>query len=54
MFPEVTAAIPGARTPEQVEANVRALELPPLGDDAMARVRDVYDRHVRAAVHGRW
>jgi len=54
MFPEVTAAIPGARNPAQVEDNVRAAELPPLSDDAMARARDVYDRHFRAAIHGRW
>jgi aryl-alcohol dehydrogenase-like predicted oxidoreductase len=53
-FPEVTAAIPGARNPEQVEGNVRALELPPLPDAAMAEVRAVYDRHVRALVHDRW
>ena len=54
MFPEVTAAIPGARSAEQVEANLRALDLTALSDDAMARVREVYDAHVRAAVHGRW
>ena len=54
MFPEVTAAIPGARSPAQVEDNVRAAELPPLSDAAMARARAVYDRHFRAAIHGRW
>jgi aryl-alcohol dehydrogenase-like predicted oxidoreductase len=54
MFPAVTAAIPGARTAAQVEGNVAALDLPPLSPDAMARVREVYDRHVRAAVHDRW
>jgi aryl-alcohol dehydrogenase-like predicted oxidoreductase len=53
-FPEVTAAIPGARTAEQVESNVRALETPALSEDAMARVRDVYDRHIRGGVHDRW
>jgi aryl-alcohol dehydrogenase-like predicted oxidoreductase len=54
MFPEVTAAIPGARTVRQVEDNVRAAALPPLSDEAMQQVRAVYDRHFRAAVHGRW
>ncbi len=53
-FPEVSAAIPGARTPEQVEGNVRALELPPLPEETMAAARTVYDRHFREAVHGRW
>lgn len=54
MFPEVTAAIPGAKSAEQVEQNVKAADLPPLSPDAMQRVRDVYDRHIRAAIHGRW
>ena len=54
MFPEVSAAIPGARYARQTEDNVRAASLPPLSDDVMARVRDVYDRHVRALVHHRW
>ena len=54
MFPEVTAAIPGARNPAQVEENVRAAALPPLSADAMARARAVYDRHFRGAIHGRW
>jgi aryl-alcohol dehydrogenase-like predicted oxidoreductase len=53
-FPEVTAAIPGARTARQVEDNVHAADLTPPSDDAMAHVRDVYERHVRDAVHGRW
>ena len=53
-FPEVTAAIPGARTARQVEDNVRsaALAAPTAAD--MAQVRDVYDRHIRASVHDRW
>ncbi|HEU4723399.1 MAG TPA: aldo/keto reductase [Gemmatimonadaceae bacterium] len=54
MFPEVTAAIPGAKDARQTEDNVRAAELPALSDDVMARVREVYDHHVRALVHHRW
>lgn len=54
MFPEVTTTIPGARDARQAEANVRAAGLPPLSAEAMAKVRDVYDRHFRAAVHPRW
>jgi aryl-alcohol dehydrogenase-like predicted oxidoreductase len=54
MFPEVTAAIPGARNVAQVGDNLRAIELPPLPESVMGRVRDIYDRNVRAAVHGRW
>jgi aryl-alcohol dehydrogenase-like predicted oxidoreductase len=54
MFPEVTAAIPGARNPKQVEENVRAAALPPLSATAMTQARAVYDRHFRAAIHSRW
>jgi aryl-alcohol dehydrogenase-like predicted oxidoreductase len=54
MCPEVTAAIPGARNPAQVEENARAAALPPLSATAMAQARAVYDRHFRAAIHARW
>ncbi len=54
MFPEVSAAIPGGRTSAQVEENVAATRLPPLSGDAMRRVADIYDRRLRAGVHGRW
>jgi aryl-alcohol dehydrogenase-like predicted oxidoreductase len=54
MFPEVTAAIPGARNAMQVEENLRAATLSPLSPETMRRVADVYDTHFRAAVHGRW
>ena len=54
MFPEVTAAIPGAKNPAQAEDNAHAAELPALSEAAMARVRSVYDARIRAAVHHRW
>lgn len=54
MFPAVSAAIPGAKNVQQAESNVRAAELPPLSEEAMARVQDVYDRYFRAAIHDRW
>jgi len=54
MFPEVTTAIPGAKTVQQAEDNARAADLDPLSDEAMALVRAVYDRRFRAAIHDRW
>jgi aryl-alcohol dehydrogenase-like predicted oxidoreductase len=54
MFPEVTAAIPGARSPAQVEENAAAAELPPLTAETMAKVRKVYNGHFRDAIHDRW
>ena len=54
MFPAVSAAIPGGRTARQVEENVAATSLPPLPDDIMRQASAIYDRRLRAAVHGRW
>jgi aryl-alcohol dehydrogenase-like predicted oxidoreductase len=54
MSPEVTTAIPGAKTPGQAEENARAAALAPLGAATMAAVGAVYDRRLRAAIHQRW
>ena len=54
MFPEVSAAIPGAKNAEQTEDNVRAADLPPLTPQMMERVRAIYDRSIRPLVHHRW
>lgn len=54
MFPEVTTAIPGAKTPAQAQENTEAVALPPLSDETMARVQSIYDTFVRADVHPRW
>jgi aryl-alcohol dehydrogenase-like predicted oxidoreductase len=54
MFPEVTSTIPGAKSPEQAENNVKAAELPPLSDETMQRVRQVYDTYIRSQVQDRW
>src|SRR5437588_2006452 len=51
MFPEVTAAIPGAKNPQQAEDNVHAATLPPLSDETMRRVQAVYDTYIRPQVH---
>lgn len=54
MFPEVSAAIPGARNREQVRDNVHAAGLAPLSAAVMARSREIYDGRVRPLVHDRW
>jgi aryl-alcohol dehydrogenase-like predicted oxidoreductase len=54
MFPEVTSTIPGAKSPEQAENNVKAAALPPLSDETMQRVRQVYDTYIRSQVQDRW
>jgi aryl-alcohol dehydrogenase-like predicted oxidoreductase len=52
--PGVTTVIPGARSVEQARANAAAGELPPLGEDFMAAVAELYDRSIRPLVHARW
>jgi aryl-alcohol dehydrogenase-like predicted oxidoreductase len=54
MFDAVTCAIPGAKRPSQAEENSAAADLPPLTDETMAQVRDIYDRHIRELVHHYW
>jgi aryl-alcohol dehydrogenase-like predicted oxidoreductase len=54
MFDAVTCAIPGARTPGQARANAAAADLPALDRKTMDAVRGVYDRLIRAHVHGQW
>ncbi len=50
----VSTVIPGARNPEQVRANAAVAALPPLRDEQLQGLADVYDRRLRAHVHDRW
>ena len=52
--PGVSTVIPGARTPGQVNQNASAASLPPLTSAELAAIADLYDRRIRAQVHGRW
>lgn len=52
--PGVSTVIPGARNPEQVRANAAAASLPPLSDEQLQGVADVYERLLREHVHDRW
>jgi aryl-alcohol dehydrogenase-like predicted oxidoreductase len=54
MFPAVSCAIPGGKTPQQVEANVRSTDLPPLSEETMRRTAEIYTRLVRPLVHHYW
>ena len=54
MFPEISCAIPGAKTPKQAEENCAASDLPPLSDETMAAVAKIYDEKIRPLVHQRW
>ncbi len=52
--PGVSTVIPGARNREQVRGNAAAASIPPLREEQLAAVRDVYDRLIRPHVHDRW
>ncbi len=54
MFDAVSCAIPGAKNPAQAADNAAASDLPPLSEETMAAVRDVYNRLIRPYVHQRW
>ncbi len=54
MFDAVTCAIPGAKRPSQVEQNCTAADLHPLSDEIMAKIRTIYDSHIRELVHHYW
>jgi aryl-alcohol dehydrogenase-like predicted oxidoreductase len=54
MFESVTAAIPGAKSPEQARGNAAAADLAPLSDAVMTRVRELYEERAKPLVHQRW
>jgi len=54
MHDAVSTVIPGARNVEQAQGNAAAAAVPALDDDAMARVRAVYEERIAPHVHQRW
>jgi aryl-alcohol dehydrogenase-like predicted oxidoreductase len=54
MSDAVTAAIPGAKTPEQARANAASADLAPLPPAVMERIASLYGERVRPLVHQRW
>ncbi|MBP5295578.1 MAG: aldo/keto reductase, partial [Lachnospiraceae bacterium] len=54
MHPEVSVVIPGASKASQVEANVRAAEMPDLTEQEMKGVKEIYDRYLREIIHPQW
>lgn len=54
MFEAVSCAIPGGKKPEQVAENCAAADLPPLPEEAMRTVAEVYRSKIAPLVHQRW
>jgi aryl-alcohol dehydrogenase-like predicted oxidoreductase len=53
-FDAVSTIIPGAKTPEQAQANAAAADLPPLPDETMRQIAGLYDAKIAPLVHQRW
>jgi aryl-alcohol dehydrogenase-like predicted oxidoreductase len=51
-FDAVTVVIPGASNPQQARANVTASELPPLGEELHARLKEFYETQVANHIRG--
>lgn len=52
--PGVTTVIPGARNAGQAQANAAPADLPPLPEQALDSIENLYDKYFREQVHGRW
>jgi len=54
MYDAVSAVIPGASNPTQIERNTVASDLPALSHEQMGVVQDVYDEMIKNPVHYLW
>ncbi len=54
MHPAVSTVIPGAKNPQQAKDNAKASDMPALSPATMQKVREVYDKYIRQAIHFRW
>jgi aryl-alcohol dehydrogenase-like predicted oxidoreductase len=54
MFDGVTAAIPGAKSPEQAKANAAAADLAAIPPATLERIRVLYEERIKPLVHQRW
>jgi len=54
MFDGVTAAIPGAKSPEQAKANAAAADLAAIPPATLEHIRAMYGERIKPLVHQRW
>jgi len=53
-FKEVSCIIPGASRPEQVHSNVSVYDLPPMSEEKIAAMNDIYEKYIKKDVHHLW
>jgi aryl-alcohol dehydrogenase-like predicted oxidoreductase len=54
MFDAVTVVIPGAKNPAQAQGNAEAAALPPLSEETMTALRQIYEEDIAPHVENRW
>jgi len=54
MFEAVSTAIPGAKNAQQALDNSEASAFPPLDDETMNALQEIYTRNIKEQVHQRW
>lgn len=54
MFDAVSCTIPGAKRPAQEADNAKAADFPPLSDETMRAIRDLYSSKIRPQIHQYW
>jgi hypothetical protein len=53
-FDAVSTIIPGASRPEQVSANVAALDFPDMNAEQTSQMNSIYEKHIKKLVHHLW
>jgi len=53
-FDAVSTIIPGASRPEQVSANVAALDFPDMNAEQISQMNSIYEKHIKKLVHHLW
>ena len=53
-FKEVSCVIPGVSKPEQLDTNLKALELPALTESEMKKIHGIYEEKIKPLVHNLW
>ena len=53
-FAEVSTIIPGISRPDQLDANLAALDLPPVAAETRAEIEAIYQKSIKPLVHHLW
>jgi aryl-alcohol dehydrogenase-like predicted oxidoreductase len=54
MYEAVTCTIPGSKRPSQAQDNFATADLPPIPEETMANVSEIYSRLIKNQVHHLW